>query len=72
MIDTCLGGGFCKLTSCVIQPLGQGGYDVGGLMKLLKTIGYTGPVGFQGFGINTAPPPEVLRESMAVWRSFQP
>jgi len=35
----------------LIQPLDRGEYDVGELHKKLSAIGYTGPIGFQGFGI---------------------
>ena len=33
----------------LIRPLGQGSYEVGGLMRMLKELDYSGPVGFQGF-----------------------
>jgi sugar phosphate isomerase/epimerase len=53
----------------LIQPLGQGSYDVGAFLKKLRATGYAGPVGFQGFGI-TAPPREVLVKTMAAWKQM--
>ena len=52
-----------------IQPLGQGSYDVGALLALLRDIGYTGPVGLQCWGI----PGDArahLAQSIAAWRAM--
>lgn len=53
----------------VIQPLDSGSYDVGGFVRQLQALGYTGPVGFQGYGIK-ADPREVLARTIAAWRKF--
>jgi sugar phosphate isomerase/epimerase len=52
-----------------IQPLGRGDFDVLALLKTLKGLGYTGPVGLQCYGIegDTA---VHLKESMAAWRQY--
>ncbi len=54
----------------LIRPLGQGSYDVGAFVKTLRTIGYHGPIGFQGYGIKEDQT-LVLKETMAAWRAFQ-
>jgi sugar phosphate isomerase/epimerase len=53
----------------LIQPLDSGSYDLHGFVRLVRTIGYTGPVGFQGYNIK-AEPRDVLTRSMAAWRKF--
>jgi hypothetical protein len=53
----------------LIQPLGQGSYDVAAFVKGVRALGYKGPVGFQGYGIQTAPQ-EVLKKSMEAWKGF--
>ena len=53
----------------LIQPLGSGTYDVASFIKKVRAIGYTGPVGFQGFGIKREPK-TVLAETMAAWRQM--
>lgn len=53
----------------LIQPLGSGSYDVAGFMKMVRAAGYTGPVGFQGFGIRQEPR-EVLAQTIAAWRKM--
>ena len=50
-----------------IQPLGQGSFDVGGLLKILKQVGYRGPIGLQCYGIGSDAR-EHLADSMAAWR----
>ena len=50
-----------------IQPLGQGSFDVGGLLKILKQVGYRGPIGLQCYGIG-GDAREHLADSMAAWR----
>lgn len=53
----------------LIQPLGQGTYDVGGFVAKLKAVGYRGPIGVQGFGIRMDSE-KLLRETMDAWRRF--
>lgn len=52
-----------------IQPLGRGSFDVYGLLKNLKELGYTGPIGLQCFGIG-GDAREHLAESMKTWREY--
>jgi sugar phosphate isomerase/epimerase len=56
--------------SRLILPLGEGSYDVAAFLRGLRSIGYTGPIGFQGYGIK-APPREVLTKTMEAWESMQ-
>ena len=51
----------------LIQPLGTGSYDVAALLKMLKELGYTGPVGFQGYGIK-GDSREILKHTMDGWK----
>lgn len=53
----------------LIQPLDSGTYNLGAFMRTLRTVGYTGPVGFQGYNIK-AEPREVLARSITAWRKF--
>lgn len=53
----------------LIQPLDAGTYDLGAFVHTLRTVGYTGPVGFQGYNIK-AEPRAVLARSIAAWRKF--
>ena len=50
----------------LIQPLDAGTYDVAGLMKTLRDLGYAGPIGFQGYGI-PGDSREILRCTMNGW-----
>ncbi len=52
-----------------IQRLDQGSLDVAGVMKKLKSEGYTGPVGLQIVGIE-GDIEENLSASIAAWRSI--
>jgi sugar phosphate isomerase/epimerase len=54
----------------LIQPLGNGSYQVGGLLRILKELEYTGPFGFQGFGIQ-GDSREILVKTMAAWRQLE-
>jgi sugar phosphate isomerase/epimerase len=54
----------------LILPLGEGTYDVAAFLRKLRAAGYSGPIGFQGYGIK-APPRDVLAQTMAAWRSMQ-
>lgn len=53
----------------LIQPLDSGTYDLGRFVRQFQSLGYTGPVGFQGYNIK-AEPRDVLTRSMAAWRGF--
>lgn len=53
----------------LIQTLDRGSYDVGGFVRRLREIGYTGPVGLQGYNLQ-GDPKENLRRSLAAWRKF--
>ena len=53
----------------LIQPLDVGTYDLRGFIHKLRGLGYTGPVGFQGYNIK-AEPRDVLARSMAAWRKY--
>ena len=53
----------------LIQPLGSGSYDVAAFMEKVWAAGYTGPVGFQGYGIKQEPR-EVLMNTMNAWRKM--
>lgn len=52
-----------------IQPLDQGTFDVGALLKTLKELGYRGPIGLQCFGIG-GDAREHLARSMTKWREL--
>jgi len=54
----------------LIQPLGQGAFDVGSVLKTLKSMDYRGPVGLQHYGIK-GDAREKLGQSMAGWRALQ-
>lgn len=57
-----------KNWSTLIQPLGQGSWDLGPFLDLLDDVQFGGPVGLQGYGIRR-PAAEHLAESMATWRA---
>lgn len=50
-----------------IQPLGQGSYEVGIVLRKLRQIGYTGPIGLQCYGLK-GDPKTLLSGAMAAWR----
>jgi sugar phosphate isomerase/epimerase len=52
-----------------IQPLDCGSFDVGGLLKTLKELGYKGPIGLQCYGIG-GDAREHLARSMAAWQKL--
>lgn len=52
-----------------IAPLGEGGFDMGGLLRNLHAVGYKGPVGLQCYGIR-GDASEHLARSMAAWRKL--
>jgi hypothetical protein len=51
----------------LIQPLNKGSYDVGIVLRKLKGIGFAGPIGFQGYGINGGAR-SILEPTLAEWR----
>ncbi len=51
----------------LIQPLGNGSYDVGIVLRKLKEIEFKGPIGFQGYGIK-GNARSILEPTMAAWR----
>lgn len=57
------GGKWDKL----IQPLDKGTYDNRALLAKLKSIGYAGPVAFQGYGIKSDAR-AILEPTMAAWK----
>jgi len=50
----------------LIQTLDQGSFDLPGFLKTLKDSGYTGPIGFQGYGIG-GDAYQNLKRSMDAW-----
>jgi len=52
-----------------IVPLDTGEFDLLGLLKTLKEIGYTGPIGLQCYGI-AGDAREHLSRSMAAWKQL--
>jgi sugar phosphate isomerase/epimerase len=52
-----------------IQPLDQGTYDVGPVLRQLREVGFTGPVGLQCFNLK-GDPRSVLAGSMKAWRTL--
>ena len=55
--------------SRLIQTLDQGSFDVGALLRKLEQIGFTGPIGFQGYGIKGSAR-SILEPTMARWRQL--
>jgi sugar phosphate isomerase/epimerase len=53
----------------LIQTLDKGSFDNYKLLKYLKEIGYTGPVGLQGYAIK-GDPKQNLANSMKAWREI--
>ena len=53
----------------LIQTLDKGSFDNYQLLKYLKDIGYTGPVGLQGYSIK-GDPKENLTSSIKAWRKI--
>jgi sugar phosphate isomerase/epimerase len=51
----------------LIQTLDKGTFDVGLVLRKLKEIGFTGPIGFQGYGIN-GEARSILQPTMDAWR----
>jgi len=55
----------------LIQTLDKGTFDVGRFLKVLAANGYTGPIGFQGYGIG-GDAYDNLKRTMAAWRRLSP
>lgn len=53
----------------LIQPLGSGSYNVEAFMENVRSVGYSGPIGFQGFGIRQEPR-EVLTKTIQAWKKM--
>lgn len=53
----------------LIQTLDRGEFDTAGLLKKLRKLGYTGPIGLQCYGIG-GDPVENLKRSMDAWRKI--
>lgn len=54
----------------LIQPLGQGEFDVHGLLRMVKQLRFDGPVALQCYAIK-GDKKENLRRSMEAWKSYQ-
>jgi sugar phosphate isomerase/epimerase len=55
--------------SRLIQALDRGTFDVAALLRQLRQLGYTGPIGLQGYGIG-GDRRENLSASLAAWRKL--
>lgn len=53
----------------LIQTLDKGTYDVGIVLRKLTQAGFTGPIGFQGYGIQ-GDARSILSPTMAAWRKL--
>jgi sugar phosphate isomerase/epimerase len=53
----------------LIQPLGEGTFDMVTFLKELQAIGYSGPIGLQGFGLQ-GDIKQNLEQSMSAWRKL--
>jgi sugar phosphate isomerase/epimerase len=53
----------------LIQPLGQGSFDVVTVLRKLRELRYQGPIGLQGYGVGL-PPKENLTRSMEAWKKL--
>jgi sugar phosphate isomerase/epimerase len=53
-----------------VQPLDRGSFDVGGLLKTLKDLGYKGPMALQCYGIG-GDAREHLARSMIAWQKLR-
>ncbi len=53
----------------LIQPIGEGSFDMDGLLKRLDELGYKGPYAFQTYSID-GPVSEYLRQSMDAWEEL--
>ena len=53
----------------LIQTLDRGTFNIGRFLRTLKRAGYTGPIGFQGYGIG-GDAYDNLRRTMDAWRKL--
>jgi sugar phosphate isomerase/epimerase len=53
----------------LIQPLGEGAFDVYGVLRKLQSLGYAGPVGLQCYNVKGDTRGN-LAKSMATWKSY--
>jgi len=53
----------------LIQPLGDGAFDVYAVLKKLKSLNYTGPVGLQCYNVQ-GDARKNLEKSMAAWKAY--
>ncbi len=53
----------------LIQTLDRGAFDVPGFVRMLRSLGYNGPIGLQCYNLK-GDREENLKRSMAAWRSF--
>ncbi|HON92598.1 MAG TPA: DUF1080 domain-containing protein [Sedimentisphaerales bacterium] len=53
----------------LIQTLDRGTFDVRGFLEILRDAGYSGPIGFQGYGIG-GDAHENLQRTMAAWEKY--
>jgi sugar phosphate isomerase/epimerase len=61
---------FPIIESRCVKPLGRGSFDMGGFLKTLREVGYTGPIIYQTHLIN-GDVKTVLKESMKAWHTLQ-
>ncbi len=54
----------------LIQPLDRGSFDVQDFLRMLKSMGYKGPIGLQCYNVK-GDREENLKRSMTAWRSFR-
>ena len=55
----------------LIRPLDEGTFDMARLLRTLKELHYSGPIGLQGYGVKL-PPKDNLTRSMSAWRRLNP
>ncbi|MEI6809757.1 MAG: sugar phosphate isomerase/epimerase family protein [bacterium] len=53
----------------LIRPLDEGSMDLLPILKKLREIGYSGPIGLQGYGVKV-PPLENLTRSWKAWQKY--
>jgi sugar phosphate isomerase/epimerase len=53
----------------LIQPLGQGSFDVYGFLKKVKAAGFQGPIGLQCYGLKGDPVVH-LTQSIKTWKEY--
>lgn len=53
----------------LIQPLGEGSFDVRRVLRVLRERGYRGPIGLQGYGIKRKPE-EFFPASVKAYRAY--